>query len=402
MLLDSLMVYSFDRGLFNGAVVVSQEEKIIYQKSLGYSGGEKEEGLVLSDLFSTGSMAKSFHVTAILLLHEQGKLKLEDRLSKYMPELSSWADQLTINHLLNYASGLPQLRYREVKGEEDVLRHLLELDSLTAPPGSTYLYNQNTPIIYKTIVERVSKSSFKDFVREEILHRVGIRDSRFDVPIDDSDRALSFNHKGENDEPYTPFTGWLDMTALDANIWISALVKGKVVSNSTFEKFISNQYFDNTGTSLGKGVFKNDSLIRYEIRGAYYNYRSESQYNPQSDVVITLLDNSGGRYVGRLAAAIDSITQDKRFEIPKKSIYWTMRDSVGLDADGLLNYYDLLQEASLNTYNFEDPDALYYIARRFYRDGDNSGAKKIIDRNLQSFPLHSDSKELERQIFSSE
>ena len=74
-------------------------------------------------------------------------------------------------------------------------------------------------------------------------------------------------------------------------------------------------------------------MLRYEIRGSYFNFRAEAQTNAEAKTAVVLLDNNGGRQVGRIAAAIDSILTDKSFSIPMKSIYWAMRDSSGLDAE---------------------------------------------------------------------
>lgn len=397
-LIDSLLTTSYERGLFNGNVVVSQDGALLFQQSFGYTKGDRLNNLTLDHIFSTGSFSKSFHVASILLLEEQGKLSFDDRLAKFMPELPSWAEEITVDHLLNYASGLPQLRFNDVQEEEDVIRHLQELDSLVALPGTTHLYNHNTPVLYKMIVERVSKSTFEDFVHDELFPLSEIKDSRFDVPVDDPMRAISYNSDGKNDDLFNPFTGWLDMTALDAHNWIRALVNGRIISESNFERFIANQFFSDIGTSLGKGVFENSILSRYELRGSFYNYRSEAQFISSSNTIITILESNGGRYVGRIAAAIDSITSYKSFEVPKRSIYWAMRDSSDLDADGIIEYYDHLMNVDPDQYNFGDPDALYYIARSLYRTDDAIGAGVILEKNVKKFPEHKESLELMCQI----
>jgi len=397
-LIDSLLSTSYERGLFNGGVVVAKDGSIINSSLYGFSGGDQNEELRKDHLFSIGSMAKSVHVVSILMLVEGGKISLDDPLSKYMPELPSWSEKITINNLLNYVSGLPQLRFRDVKQEEDVIRHLQELDSLNAVPGSTYLYNHNSPIIFKSIVEGVTKISFEEFVVRKVLPKAKIARSKFDPKSDDPDLVVSFNHKGVNDETYNPFSGWLYMTVEDANKWISALVNGKLISSHNFEKFINNQHIDDTGTSLGKGIFNDGILERYEMRGGYFNFRSEAQYNFVSKTTITILDNNGGRYVGRIAAAIDSITLDKSFHIPKQSIYWAVRDSANLDADGIINYYNKLNAAHPDIYNFDDSDALYFLGRRLYRNEEFEGAIKILEMNLSKFPKHIETIELLEEI----
>ena len=135
-------------------------------------------------------------------------------------------------------------------------------------------------------------------------------------------------------------------------------------------------------------------MLRYEIRGSYFNFRAEAQTNAEAKTAVVLLDNNGGRYVGRIAAAIDSILTDKSFSIPMKSIYWAMRDSSGLDAEEIIAYYNHLKASDPTVYNFDDPDALYYVGRGVYRNNDSRGAQKILGMNLEEFPNHQESIEL--------
>ncbi len=397
-LIDSLIRKSHQSGLFNGTVVVSQGNEVIYANALGYSAGDKKEMLTNNHLFSIGSIAKSFHVAAILLLVEQGKAKLDDKLSKYITNLPTWSNDITINHLLNYASGLPQLRFKDVKDESDVIKQLKELKSLPEKPGSVYLYNHNTPIIFKEIIRSATGLSFEQFVKKEVLPRAGISNSQFDPEKDNPLLAKSFDNKNVDDDPFNPFTGWLYMTSEDTHKWISSLTNGDVISKDNLHMFLKNQYFENRTTSLGQGTFDNDTLIRYESRGSYFNFRSEVQNNLLTNSIVVILENNGGRYAGRIAGAIDSIVQCKPFQIPKKSIYWAIRDSSNLDVEGVIQYYDYLLDRYPTLYNFDDPEALYFVGRRFFRNNELSEAHQLLAMNLKKHPKHQRTIELLKEV----
>ena len=78
--------------------------------------------------------------------------------------------------------------------------------------------------------------------------------------------------------------------------------------------------------------------------------------------------------------------------------YWAMRDTSGLDAVGILAYYNHLKASYPTVYNFDDPDALYYVGRGVYRNNDSKGAHKILGLNLGKFPNHQESKDLVQEI----
>jgi CubicO group peptidase (beta-lactamase class C family) len=106
--IDSLIKTAYELGIFNGNVLVFSKDKTVYEASFGSADAAKKELLTAEFRFNIGSIAKEFNGVAIMMLKEQGKLKLDDKVSKYITNLPAWADKISIKNLLQYTSGLPE------------------------------------------------------------------------------------------------------------------------------------------------------------------------------------------------------------------------------------------------------------------------------------------------------
>ena len=102
----ALMEASHKIGVFNGNVLVAQRGKVIYEQSFGYADATRSEPLTADYVFYLGSITKEFNGAGIMLLQQQGKLHLSDKISRYLSGYPSWADSIEIRQLLNYTSGL--------------------------------------------------------------------------------------------------------------------------------------------------------------------------------------------------------------------------------------------------------------------------------------------------------
>ena len=102
-------------GLFNGNVLVVDNGKVIYKNAIGYNDALKEGMLTEQYRFHIGSIAKEFNAVGIMMLKEQGKLSLDDKVSKYLTGLPKWADKVSIRNLLQYTSGVPDVKGKPLK-----------------------------------------------------------------------------------------------------------------------------------------------------------------------------------------------------------------------------------------------------------------------------------------------
>ena len=95
-----------EKDVFNGAWLYAEKGEIVSKGALGFRDPENKTPITEDTIFQLASVSKTFTATAIMLLVRQGKLNLEDRITKYFPELAAY-EGATIRHLLNHTSGIP-------------------------------------------------------------------------------------------------------------------------------------------------------------------------------------------------------------------------------------------------------------------------------------------------------
>ena len=109
----------------------------------------------------------------IMMLAEKNKIKYYDPVSKYIPELSEYANGITIRHLLTHTSGIPDVGDLGVDHpgltNDEVLKTLVKQNSLTFKPGTKYEYSNTGYILLSIIIERITGKSYKEFLSEKIL-----------------------------------------------------------------------------------------------------------------------------------------------------------------------------------------------------------------------------------------
>lgn len=92
--IDSVVKHADSTGIFNGNILVSEDSRIIYEASFGFTDAAQQEKLNKNSRFHLGSITKEFSAVALMQLKEKGKLKQTDEVSKFIPELPAWAMKL--------------------------------------------------------------------------------------------------------------------------------------------------------------------------------------------------------------------------------------------------------------------------------------------------------------------
>jgi CubicO group peptidase (beta-lactamase class C family) len=175
--IDSLMNALFSTQDFNGNVLVAEKGKILYSHSFGYANETTKEKLTINSIFETGSVSKQFTAMAIMILMENGKLKLDDEIKKYIPEFSNY-NGITIRNLLNHTGGLPD--YMQVmdslydKSKIATNKDLVAIYSKYKPkvlfePNSKFEYSNTGYALLATIIENVSGLTYADYLNKFIF-----------------------------------------------------------------------------------------------------------------------------------------------------------------------------------------------------------------------------------------
>ena len=137
-------------------------------------------------VFEIASVTKQFTAAAILLLQERGKLSVDDDITKYLPDYPTHGRKITIDHLLNHMSGIPEVtglpEWWPRRREDLTLSQLIDLfkdKPLDFNPGEKQAYSNSGYILLGAILEKASGKSYEDFVEQEIFAPLGMKRSRY-------------------------------------------------------------------------------------------------------------------------------------------------------------------------------------------------------------------------------
>jgi CubicO group peptidase (beta-lactamase class C family) len=231
---------------FSGSVLVAKDGVPVWRESFGAADREWDVANTADTKFRLGSITKQFTATAILQLVEQGKLSVDDPISKYYADAPpAWA-KVTIKHLLTHTSGIPS--YTGLPGffdkesrsplTPDGIIKLTRDKPLEFEPGSKYAYDNTGYIILGYVIEKVSGETYADYVDKHIFAPLGMKDTGYDVSgVILRHRASGYqgSKDGWKNADYLDMTlpyaaGSLYSTTGDLLIWDRALADGKILT----------------------------------------------------------------------------------------------------------------------------------------------------------------------------
>ncbi len=331
--IDSLVAEPLEEGKIAGAsvAVVKGADTILLR---GYGEVDLEYHIPTPDraIYEIGSVTKQFTAAAILQLEELGKLKLDDDISKYLPDFPTQGNRITVRQLLDHTSGIKG--YTEIPEARAKFTQKLSHDSLVAifarepfdfPTGTQMIYSNSAFFLAGMIIEKVSGASYAEYVEENLFDRAGMPDSRYcseNAVYEnrahgyDTDTSGTLVRKGFIDHSIPYAAGSLCSTAWDLVAWNQALHGGKILGPDAYEKMVSGSHLDD-GTDLryGLGIAVNEVAGRLAIHhgGGINGFLSESSYFPDEDLTVVALFNTAGS-VGP-ASVVEAIA-DRMFGDP--------------------------------------------------------------------------------------
>jgi CubicO group peptidase (beta-lactamase class C family) len=186
--LDSLFAPYADGTSPGCAVGASRGQTTLLTRAYGASDLERVTPLSPRSVFYAASVSKQFQALAVLLLEQDGRLRLDDPVRRYVPELPAHAAAITLRQLLNHTGGLRDyLMLASLAGrpsdfvitERAVLEALARQRQLNFAPGSEHLYSNSGYVLLSLVVQRVSGQRLDDFARARIFTPLGMGQTRF-------------------------------------------------------------------------------------------------------------------------------------------------------------------------------------------------------------------------------
>jgi D-alanyl-D-alanine carboxypeptidase len=313
------------KGIVGLSVAVAREGVAPWTGTYGKSSLEAGTLVTTNTVFAIGSVTKQFTAACILILDQEGKLSVQDKVAKYYPNLTR-APDITLLDLMNHVSGYPDyypLDFVDQRMEtpilpDDLISHYAG-GKLDFEPGTKWSYSNTGYVLLGRIVEKVSGQKLGDFMTERILRRVGM-DHSFFGPVNLESAAASGYTRfalGPQTRAWPEAQGWLDgaaglnCTALDLVKWDMALIDGRVLNADSYAlmtqpRKLTQGRVREYGCGIGVKIISNTLVLSHE--GEVSGYQAWNVVVPATHSALVILsdcEESGA--VDDLKAALASL-----------------------------------------------------------------------------------------------
>jgi len=249
---------------FSGVICVLKNNNIVHKKAYGYANIDLKNPNTCSTKFAIASNTKTFTAVAIMILQEQNKLQVHDKVNKYIP---GFPDTITIHHLLTHTSGLPNYnKYWNDVADCLTIKEMVDKTknwNLESIPGSPYAYSNTGYLLLAHLIEQVSNMSFSQFLQHHIftplqmLNSGSINDATYAehkaLGYQTIDTAYAKNESSDyqiiNDiiaptpSLHSPLTltgsGNIYSSIDDMHVWIQSLFSHKIINAQSLASLIS-------------------------------------------------------------------------------------------------------------------------------------------------------------------
>ena len=261
----------FARNDSPGCVVaVFRAGAVLYTSGFGRADVSHDIPLTDTTRMPVASTSKQFTAMAVLLLEAEGKIRLNDDIRRYIPELPVFGQPITIRHLLNHTSGLRDSwnlfdmagwRTSDVETQTDLLWLLHRQEDLNHPTGTEFLYNNTGYSLLALLVERVSGTTFRRFITARVFGPLGMAHSEIKAEVEQVVKGLATGYWGHDPatlrvaRPPFSFTGPTGVvtTMRDLARWDANFYTPRVGTRALLDSMSTPQRLDD-GTTIGYGM----------------------------------------------------------------------------------------------------------------------------------------------------
>lgn len=297
-----------ESGAPSVSIAVVDHGRVAYAKAFGRASLAPDRPADAATRYAIGSVSKQFTAAAILLMEEQGKLSLDDKVSKYFPELRR-ANEVTIRELLSHTSGYSDYAPQDYMipawttptTPEAILDEWAK-KPLDFDPGTRWQYSNTNYVLAGRIFEKASGEQLVPFLHKHIFEPLGIH-SAGDCAVDQTpEDAVAYTRYGLG--PARPALregpGWyfaageLCMTPSDLALWDAAILQKKILSARSYAEFTEPVHLANgndTHYALGLQVGELDGIPRISHSGEVSGFLALNSVYPTRDAAVVVLSN---------------------------------------------------------------------------------------------------------------
>lgn len=325
--IDAIVLKSLEeKSVPSVSIAIVKAGKLAYTQAYGMARLDQGIKATPQMRYKIGSNTKQFVAAAMLLLVEDGKLSLDDRIGRFLPELTK-ANDITVRQVLAHTAGY--LDYYPLDYVAPFMEKATTVDAILAnwgrkplsfEPGSRWEYSNTGYAIAGRIIEIASGMPLDTFIRSRITGKLEMR-SVIDTSASTWDENEPQGYEVAAFGPPRPArpegkywvwaAGNLAMTASDLARWDIALMHGAVLSNASRKALSTeNLLTGGTGTNYGLGLFVRttpEGRLRWDHGGEVSGFRSQNTVFPNDDVAIVVLTNGGGSTSDKVTAEIEAL-----------------------------------------------------------------------------------------------
>ncbi|CAL2104191.1 Beta-lactamase family protein [Tenacibaculum sp. 190130A14a] len=334
-----------------GSIAISQSNKLIFSKAYGLASIEYNRPNTTQTIFNTGSIAKQFTAMVIVLLQEQNKLSVKDNIKKYIPELSNFPYDITIEQLLLHTSGLRDIHgffalagwRNDIITNKDLNNLLPNLRDVNFPPNTEFSYSNMGYMLLVNIIENITNESFENWLQQEIFKKFNMKHSYISKSLDSIVFNKATSYKGispfKKALPYWGYVGSgnLYSTAEDLVIWLQNFSNTKKVFQELLTTSKSNPIY---AYGLRVETHLNKKIIQHG--GAIGGFRSIIRSYPNDYLQIAILSNfTKGDILNKINQIGEIVFNKKEEETLQKIVSMKATSTINVPNNLLLNYQDV-------------------------------------------------------------
>ncbi|HEY3389506.1 MAG TPA: serine hydrolase, partial [Prolixibacteraceae bacterium] len=297
-------------GTTSGAsVLVSKNGEIIYEKSFGYADVGNKVPVTSDTKFRIGSITKQFIASSILKLQEEGKISVQDKLSKFLPDFPR-GDEVTIQHLLTHTSGIHSytdrpgfIKYVTMSIEPKSLVDTIKARPYDFNPGDKYLYNNSGFYLLGYIIEKISGKSLGEYLKETFFKPLGMNNTGvYQTTQLLQNEAYGYAYQNDTivkalnwDMSWAGGAGSIYSTVKDLYAWNEAVFNGKVLKEESLKAAFTPVVLNNKEKiDYGYGWALQDirGVKFISHGGGLHGFLSYLERQPESKVTVVVLCNS--------------------------------------------------------------------------------------------------------------
>lgn len=322
---DSLLNYLFQENRFSGSVIMTKDREIIYTKSLNVD--EKSE-----NQFAIGSVSKMYTAVLTYQLVDEGRLNLNDALSKFYPQIPG-AGNITIWQMLGHQSGIHDMVNDEGFSEimydtmshESIVNYIADFKS-DFKPGSSTSYSNSNYILLGFIIETILNKTLAEAYQDHIFTPLNLKNTyTLEINKNPNHDIACYLFNGQKWEPLKAHTnpsitagaGSIVSTPIEMEQFIVSLFNGSLISDASLDSMTTL-----TTRSSGHGVFYApfESHVGWGHTGHIDEFFTSLVYMPEDSICISLCINGSNYDMNKILAGLLSYYFDKPYLFPEINI----------------------------------------------------------------------------------